>query len=338
MLADYQKLAELYETRQAGGAARVSVVIPTHNYGRFLGEAIQSVLSQSFTDFEAIVVDDGSTDNTREVFDSFGDPRLRYIYQENRGVSAAQNTGIKAANGKYIAILGADDMWLPAKLERQVKLLDSYPEVALVCSDAYVFDSCTGADLGRRWHHKPFHYWVDPQRAARQPLKELLSRGCFIAPQTALIRRFIFNEVGYFDESLYTHEDWDLFIRIARRFQVATMDIPLTKIRLHSVSLSANWDRMYQGATVVLNKAKNSGLFSGANLKLIEKRLAQTHFSYGKSLIANNQIIPGREKLLMAIRIYPWIVKPYFYLVISFLGNGVILNLKPMKRHFKWLA
>lgn len=96
---------------------KVSVIIPTYNYGRFLGEAIQSVLDQTFTDFELIVVDDGSTDNTKEVVSSFKDSRIKYIFQENCGVSAAQNTGIRASTGEYIAILGSDDKWFPENLE-----------------------------------------------------------------------------------------------------------------------------------------------------------------------------------------------------------------------------
>jgi len=89
---------------------KVSVIIPTYNYGRFLGEALQSVLDQTFDDFDLIVVDDGSTDNTKEVVASFEDNRIKYIYQQNRGVAAAQNVGILASKGEYVALLGADDV------------------------------------------------------------------------------------------------------------------------------------------------------------------------------------------------------------------------------------
>ncbi len=311
--------------------AKVSVMIPTHNYGRYLGEAIQSVLAQTFADIEVIVVDDGSTDNTREVVGSFKDSRVRYIYQENRGVSAAQNTAIKAAEGEFVAGLGGDDIWLPEKLELELSMLNSHPEAALVCSDAYVFDSATGAILGRRWHDKPFHYWVDPARAARQPLRELLARGCFIAPQAMLVRRVVFAEVGYFDESLVTHEDWDLFVRIVCRYPINTLDVPLVKIRAHEASLTADWNRMYRGATTVLTKAIDSQLLSGAEMMLVKRRLAHTHFSYGKSLLANGRTALGREKLVAAIKINPWPIRPYVFLAGSLLGDRTVLAVKSWK-------
>lgn len=311
---------------------KVSVVIPTYNYARFLSESIQSVLDQTYTDFELVVVDDGSTDNTREVVESFHDPRIRYIYQENQGVSAAQNTGTNVSVGEYICGLGSDDMYLPMNLEMKVKILNSCPEVGLVCSDAYIFDNKTGNILGRYWHDKPFHYWVDPERASRQPLRELLNRGCFIAPQTILIRRRVMDAVGSFDESIPTHEDWDLFIRVAQQFAIETIDVPLLKLRRHDVSLTANWDNMYQGAVTILNKATETYSFSGTELRLIKKRLARTHFSYGKSLVANGNTSLGREKLLEGLKINPWAGKPYIYLAWSLLGDELLLNLKSIKK------
>jgi glycosyltransferase involved in cell wall biosynthesis len=113
----------------------VSVIIPTHNYGRFLGEALESVLSQSFEDFEVTVVDDGSTDHTQEVLDGFRDPRLRRIHTRRGGNSVAINTGLDAARGELIAILDADDRWRPAKLERQVAMMRAEPELGAVFTD-----------------------------------------------------------------------------------------------------------------------------------------------------------------------------------------------------------
>lgn len=310
---------------------KVSVVIPTFNRAQIIAESLQSVINQTYKDIEAIVVDDGSTDNTREVVGSFKDPRISYKYQENRGVSAARNAGIKVSSGEYIAFLDSDDIWLSPNLELKVKLLDSRPDIAIACSDAYMFDARVGVTLGRRWHDKPFHYWVNPQRAAKNPLKELLYRGCFITPQAAVVRRRAFEEVGYFDESLRTHEDWDMFVRIVRRFPIGTIDIPLVRIRIHDVSLSDNWDRMYLGAVAVLNKALNSNLFSYEELKILKKRLARTHYSYGQAKTVNGEIAAGREKLCTSIRINPWSFKPYFYFVVSFMGNKIIATMKSTK-------
>jgi glycosyltransferase involved in cell wall biosynthesis len=313
---------------------KVTVVIPTYNYARFLGEAIQSVLDQTFTDFELVVVDDGSTDNTREVVGSFKDPRVRYIYQEHRGVSVAQNTGHKASVSEYITGLGADDSYLPQNLELKVKVLDARPELALVCSDAWMIDGRTGSILGKYWHGKPFNHSVDPRRAAQQPLKELLYREFFITPQATLIRRKVIDEVGLFDESLPTHEDWDLFFRIVQRFPIETIDIPLIKMKHHDANLSKNRTKRYLGAVGALNKAINSKSLYGANLKHVKKRLARTHFSYGKSMILNGDAAMGREKLLAAIKVSPWYIKPYVYLAGSLLGDSAILSLKSLMKRF----
>jgi glycosyltransferase involved in cell wall biosynthesis len=300
-----------------------------------LGEALKSILAQTFRDFEIIVVDDGSTDDTPEVVASFKDPRIRYIYQDNSGPSAAMNTGIRASSGELCTGLGADDIWLPEKLEREVAILDSHPEIALVCSDAYIFDNRTGSIIGRRWHDTQFHYRIKLRRAARQPLRELLSRGCFITPQAMLMRRRVFFEVGGFDESLRTHEDWDMFVRIVLRYPIEILDVPLVKIRVHDASLTADWSRMYVGATIVLNKWLNSQLLSVAELKILRVRLAHTHFSYGKSMLTNGKITLGREKLLEAIKVNPWLVKTYIYFAGSFLGNRAILVVKSLKSTLK---
>src|SRR5215469_2999794 len=119
----------------------VSVIIPAYNYGRFLGEAIASVQAQTVTDLEIIVVDDGSTDNTPELLASFDDRRLVTVRTSNRGDSAARNTALPLVQGRYIAFLDADDRWRPTKLELQLQLLNSEPEVGFVFSDFVRFDA-----------------------------------------------------------------------------------------------------------------------------------------------------------------------------------------------------
>src|SRR5882724_2062331 len=119
---------------------KVSVIIPTYNRAHYLGTAVNSVLSQTFSDFELIVVDDGSTDDTMRLVERFHDSRLRYIYQQHRGISAAMNAGIRAARGGYIARLDSDDIWLPDMLEVEVGVLDARPEIGLVYAKAQGMD------------------------------------------------------------------------------------------------------------------------------------------------------------------------------------------------------
>lgn len=317
---------------------RVSVIIPAYNYARFLGDAIQSVLDQTFTDFELIVVDDGSTDNTREVVDSFKDSRIRYIYQENRGLSAAENTGIKASHGEYIAILGADDIWLPQNLELKVKALDYRPDIGLVCSDAWLFDNKTGDTISRYWHDKPsYHSWVDPRRAAREPLKELLYFGCFIPPQATVVRRLVFTKVGYFDESLLNYDDWDMFVRIVKLFPIEIIDVPLVRLRRHGDNMGTNWEKMFLGEAVVLHKAIRNYSLSKEELELVRirqrglRRRALELLRDGRQAIRSGKVAVGREALLTYIKINPWGVRPYFYLALSFLGSRGILMLRTRK-------
>ncbi len=321
---------------------KVSVVIPTYNRAHVLGEAMQSVLDQTFDGFELIVVDDGSTDNTKEVVASFGDPRIKYIYQENRGASAAYNTGILASRGEYIAFLDSDDIWLPQKLELQVKLLNSRPDVALVCSDGYIFDVRTNSTLGRYWHGVPFGYRVDPQRASRDPLREMLVWGCFISETFVMVRREVFNEVGGYDESLKDHVDWDMYVRVCQRFAIETIDIPLAKMRKHDANLSSNFDRLYEGAEVVLNKAIHSYSLKPDELRLVRLRLARTLYRYGRGLVERGRIASGRKKLLASIKVNPWRINPYVWLIVSFQGKRLILLegrlvgiLRLWKRHLK---
>jgi len=315
---------------------RVSVVIPAYNHGRFVGEAIQSVLDQTFQDFELIVVDDGSTDHTREVVTTFPDPRVRYIYQSNRGQAAARNAGILASGGEYVAFLDDDDVWLPTKLELQVQVLDSQPNVALVCSDLYVFDEESGATLGRLWHDRPFHHWIEPEEATRDPLKALLRRGCFIAPTVAMARRESLIAVWGFDESLErNHEDWDLFVRFCQRFAIAAIDVPLARNRQHSTNTHRNWVYMCESSIAVYNKALREFSLADDEIQMVERRLAGALSRYGRSLVLNGDMSLGRQKLVASIKVRPRRTSPYVWLVGSLLGPRPVLALRSSWRRLK---
>ena len=183
---------------------KVSVVIPTHNLAGLVKEAIQSVLDQTYQDFEIIVVDDGSTDDTRAVIATIGDPRLQYIYQENRGLAGARNTGIALARGEYIAFLDADDVFLPNKLMDQTSVLDSQPDLGLVAG-GYVFTDEAGQPVAEQRH------WQDsPQLDVKTWLY-----GCPFIVNAVLVRREWLSRVGGFDPALRRVEDRDLWLRLA---------------------------------------------------------------------------------------------------------------------------
>jgi glycosyltransferase involved in cell wall biosynthesis len=315
---------------------KVSVIMPTYNQAHFIAEAIQSVLDQTFQDFEIVVVDDGSTDNTKEVVDSFRDPRIRYIHQENRGVAAASNTGLKASIGEYLAGLASDDLWLPRNLELKVKLLDSRPDIGLVCSDIYSFDSDTGATLGRKWQNRSDCYLRELQDGTRQPLGEFLSREPPFSWTTVMVRCHVFDDVGYFDESLWA-EDYDMFVRVLQRFSsIGIINVPLVRYRVHRTSLSSNYEKGHLGMLAAINKIINTYSLSKENIRLIKRnKLTHTLFDYGWWKIITGETALGRKKLLDSIGANPWWAKPYLYLGLSLLGNRPIQTLESWKKRLE---
>ena len=196
----------------------VSVIIPTYNRAHLVGRAIRSVLNQTYQDFELIVVDDGSTDNTEEVVKGFNDDRIRYIcHDENKGGSAARNTGIKIALGEYIAFLDSDDEWLPEKLRRQIGTLQKLSkEWAGVCTGFWLID---GGSVIKYTPPLP-----------RNLFTELLSRCFLYSGSTLLIRKVLLDEIGGFDEALPRHQDWDLLLRISKTHKLAVIREPLVRI------------------------------------------------------------------------------------------------------------
>ena len=219
------------------GEALVSVVIPTYNYAHFLIGAVESALAQTYPDREVIVVDDGSTDDTRDRLAPF-EGRIRYIYQENQGLSAARNTGIRAARGALVAFLDSDDLWHPEKLAVQARYLDEHPEVALLASDH--LDMHTSEVGGVDWPR------LDGSRAieAHAVSFEDLVVGSRFGACGVVARKWCFDEVGFFDETLRSAEDVDMWIRIASRFPVAKLEFPLWVYRHHGTSMHRATARM----------------------------------------------------------------------------------------------
>jgi GT2 family glycosyltransferase len=226
------------------GAPKISIIIPCYNHGCYLGQAIQSVLDQTYSDVEVIVVDDGSKDTTADVVRGFDDLRLRYLWQENRGLSSARNAGILASQGVYVAFLDADDWFLPHKLESQVDFLETHPTVGLVVSGWTEVDG-QGRTLRTvaPWHWKPELGLVD------------CVMGHPMVIHAVLIRRYWLDTVGLFDEGLSAIEDGDLYLRLlAAGCQFAWLPEIVCCYRLHTGNMSRNASRMRQNRLAVLDK------------------------------------------------------------------------------------
>ena len=210
---------------------KVSVVIPTYNRAHLIGETIQSVLCQTFRDFETIIVDDGSNDNTREVVSRFP---VKYFHQENRGVSAARNAGIKLSSGQYIAFLDSDDLWLRHALEKGVQALDRYPEAGFAYGQGYLTD-----ERGHIFGLIKSSFLRDSSVVdGKELIREMLST--YTVPiGTAMYRKYCIDTVGGFNEAMKMAEDRAFHASLAKRYQVAYIAEPLLVWRVHSHSVSA---------------------------------------------------------------------------------------------------
>ena len=192
---------------------KVSVIIPTYNRGWILKRAIDSVLMQDYKTFELIVVDDGSTDDTQDVIEKYGD-KIVTIYQENRGVSAARNTGIKYSNGSFLAFLDSDDSWMEGKLKAQVNFFNEN-QSSVICQteEIWIRD-------GKR---------VNPMKKHRKKSGDIFFESlnlCLISPSAVMIRRSLLDEVGLFDEDLPSCEDYDLWLRILFKYPADLIETP----------------------------------------------------------------------------------------------------------------
>ena len=200
--------------KDSAGNPRVTVIIPTYDRAWCLPEAVDSVLAQTRRDFELIVVDDGSGDETRSVLKAYGS-RIRVLEQANRGVSAARNLGIRAARGNLLAFLDADDLWQPEKLARQVAFFDRRPG-ALICQTEEI------------WIRRGVR--VNPRRRHRKPSGDIFEASlalCLVSPSAVMLRRKLIDTVGFFDENLPACEDYDLWLRVSARHPVHLIDAPL---------------------------------------------------------------------------------------------------------------
>jgi hypothetical protein len=221
---------------------RVSVVIPNYNHARYVGDAIRSVLAQSYRSYELLVVDDGSTDDSRDVIASFGD-QVRHLSQQNRGLSAARNAGILAATGELVGVLDADDMYEPDYLSTLVPALQAAPDAAgIYCGYRFVDEA-----------NRPLPQ-IECREVAADRLFAALLDGNFLVPESMLLRRRCYDEVGLFDEALRSCEDWDVWLRVARTQRILHSGRILTRHRVLPHSMSANPDRMLSQRLAVLRK------------------------------------------------------------------------------------
>src|ERR1700675_3065498 len=208
----------------------ICIVMPSYNHAAFVGEAIQSILDQSFQDFEIIVTDDGSRDGTPDIIRKFLDPRIKLeVFPENRGGVVAGNSALRRSSGKYIARLNSDDYFLPGKLEKQVTFLEANPEIAAVFGMPRLIDE-RGRPLSGGYSEFKFPF-SHPRPSREEWLRYFFFYGNCLCFPTVMMRRSVLDEVGLLDPRLATLPDFDMWIRLCMKHDIYVMQAELTAFR-----------------------------------------------------------------------------------------------------------
>lgn len=283
----------------------ISVIIPTYNRGHLIERSIHSVLSQTYRDFELIIVDDGSTDNTAEIIRSYNDDRVRYIrHDTNMGVAVARNTGIKAALHDYIAFQDSDDQWFTDKLAKQIAAFDEAgPEVGVVYSGVWYIEGA----------RKRYVAYPDSRNKDGDLHKSLLKLGyiCFMA---SVIRKECFERAGLFDETLPASEDWEMWIRISRHYHFKCVDEPVGNVYCAPGTLSTNYYAYHQALYKILNKHIE-------DFKSVTDLYSRYSSAVGIYLCLTGRYSQGREYIANAIRSNPINIVAWIAAVTSLLGE-----------------
>lgn len=258
-------------------APLVSAVVPAYNAAGTVRATVESILAQTVPHLEVIVVDDGSTDATAASVEAIADPRVRLVRQANAGVAAARNTGIGEARGSYVALLDADDLWLPHKLARQLAHLDRRPDLGVVAGGAlYVDDALEVVDI------RPCFTPVDPL------LESLRFQNLPSFPSTVLMRRTAIERIGLFDTDLVILEDWEYAVRSARHGLLGVVEEPVTLYRVHLGNRSRDLDIHIEPGFRVLHR-----LFADPSLREDVRRREREIYARFFLMLAGGSIRAG---------------------------------------------
>jgi glycosyltransferase involved in cell wall biosynthesis len=270
----------------------VSVIIPTCNRAEKVCRAIRSVLDQTFSDYEIIVIDDASADDTRNRLKEFGRSIKVIIHDETRGVSASRNSGIKQANGNYIAFLDSDDYWLPGKLETQIRFFRENPD-ALICQTNEIW-----VRKGRR---------VNPAKKHMKPSGDIFVPSlnlCLVSPSAVMMKRSLLDEVGLFDEEYPVCEDYDLWLRISCKYPVYLIDKDLlVKEGGASDQLSTSLKGMDRFRISSMIRLLERGVLNKRQERAVFKELDKKCRIYGEGCIKRGKVEEGEYYLSLVKKI-----------------------------------
>lgn len=324
---------------------RVSVIIPTYNRAQLLPRAIDSVLQQTYKNIETIIIDDGSTDNTKQVITPYA-PYIRYLPSNHQGVANARNLGMKAATGKYIAFLDSDDMYLPHKLELQVDFIETHPSVGMVCTE-FSGQFADGRFVERLMHHyhpvwnkrnwtydKVFSQSGTFRAGAHTVLFYIgdiftyILQDTLIPTNTMLLRKDLLDVVGYQNVAYRFAQEYEFAVRICKHSSIAFLDIPTYVLFVHDQQstasltagrLSGKKDSLLaiQAWEVFLNTVTDWGLkdqhFYKQHRRLVDDRLSEIHYMLGKRWLACGDNAQAREHFSHSVTFRSRYFSAWFY-------------------------
>ncbi len=297
----------------------VSVIIPSFNAEQYIAEALESIFGQAYRPIEVVVVDDGSTDETQSVLESFKD-RIYYLCQDNKGPSAARNTGIKVARGKYIAFLDSDDLWTDGKLQQQVEIMETYPDVGLLSGDMQRFseEQVKVSSMFERYGFD--HNFFDGKFYVKDAYKKIYTQGNYIPTGSVIVRRNCLEKVGHFDENLRHSEDLDLWLRISIHFKLAYSRKIWLKRRDHEVNLTGDSEAMNLSLIEVLEKHEERYMSyltqNGINSNRV---ISEKYRNTGYLLLISYKLSKAR-RCLKASLLREFKMQALLYWLVTFLG------------------
>ena len=306
---------------------KISVVIPTYNRQAYLKAAVESVLAQTYGDFEVIVVDDGSTDGTARVASSFG-PKVRYILQENRQVGAARNNGIRNSGGEYIALLDSDDLWSPEHLEACLEAAES-KGAGVAYSGSYMVDA-EGKIIGKL---PAADFRADP---LRELVAELSSHGCNAS--SCLIKKDLFGKAGYFSEirELSASADWEMWTRLAACARFKFSGKYTAKIRFHPGKCSIDPEGMSRSMKLAVDMAFTNKELLPKISDLEKRAYSNLHIMNAVNYYAAGRMAEARRHLASAVRNYPRSLFINPLLVYTYLRSLLGARIASTIRNIKW--
>lgn len=292
---------------------KVAVILTSYNHAPYLEKAIQSLLAQTFQDYEAVAIDDASQDESPAILQRYADRLQVVLHSYNQGTYACLNEGIAQTSAPYLAILNSDDLWRPTKLEKQVDLLERHPQIGLVHTGFIFIDA-----EDRQIPGNPIYveFLPNPQGDL---LAELVINNRLIA-SSVMFRRACLERVGLFAECLFGLGDWDMWLRIAEHYEIGWIPEPLTLYRVHGQN--AMYDRRMVRDSIWVReeriRKRLPELLKRDGLRL-RKALALSLAALGFLYTVNGSPVQARAALKDSLRLHPWRIKTYLRFMVTFL-------------------